>query len=168
MIGSALIAALFSSLSFHASAQDAGIKFNSTPDDLAQIQKVLDDFRQDITQKNGHALTTLMLSPYILFNSLPDQARIDRVRKYNSQFDGIGTSDLDDFAKFISTTKESIEERFHNVEIHQDGELGLVTFNYDFVMNDKITNSGVEHWQLCKVDGNWKILSVVWTIDSHI
>ena len=42
--------------------------------------------------------------------------------------------------------------------------LGPVTFNYDFVVNDKITNSGIEHRQVCKIDGQWKILSVVWTV----
>jgi hypothetical protein len=40
--------------------------------------------------------------------------------------------------------------------------LGLVTFNNDFVENDEVTNSGIEHWQVCKVDGQWKILSVTW------
>jgi len=40
----------------------------------------------------------------------------------------------------------------------------LATFNYDFVINDKVTNSGLEHWQVRKIDGEWKILSVTWTI----
>src|SRR5215470_6742565 len=34
------------------------------------------------------------------------------------------------------------------------------TPNYDFVINDKVTNSGIEHWQVCKIDGQRKILSV--------
>jgi len=42
--------------------------------------------------------------------------------------------------------------------------LGPVTFNYDFVVNEKVTNSGIEHRQVCKIDGQWKILSVVWTV----
>ena len=42
--------------------------------------------------------------------------------------------------------------------------LGPVTFNYDFVVNDKVTNSGIEHRQVCKIDGQWKILSFVWTV----
>jgi hypothetical protein len=42
--------------------------------------------------------------------------------------------------------------------------LGPVTFNYDFVVNHKVTNSDIEHQQVCKVDGQWKILSVVWTV----
>jgi len=39
-----------------------------------------------------------------------------------------------------------------------------VAFNYDFVINDKLHHSGLEVWQVCKIDGQWKILSVVWTI----
>jgi hypothetical protein len=39
----------------------------------------------------------------------------------------------------------------------------LQVFNYDFVVNDKVINSGVEHWQVCKIDGQWKILSLTWT-----
>ena len=43
--------------------------------------------------------------------------------------------------------------------------LGLATFNCDFVINDKVTNfRRLEHWQVHKIDGEWKILSVTWTI----
>ena len=42
--------------------------------------------------------------------------------------------------------------------------LELATFNYDFVINDKVHHSGLEVWQVCKIDGQWKILSVAWTI----
>jgi hypothetical protein len=31
----------------------------------------------------------------------------------------------------------------------------------------RFTIQDLEVWQLCKIDGQWKILSVVWTIDSH-
>ena len=51
-----------------------------------------------------------------------------------------------------------------NIEIRQDGLLELVRFNYDFVINDKVHHSGLEVWQVCKIDGQWKILSVAWTI----
>ena len=51
--------------------------------------------------------------------------------------------------------------------LRQDGDLGLVTMNYDFVINDKIHHSGLEHWQVRKIDGQWKILSVTWTKYSH-
>ena len=105
-----------------------------------------------------------MLNPNVLFHSI-DQKDVDSARKYNAQFDGITQSALDGTAKFLSTSKDKLEEKVHNIEIRQDGDLGLVTFNYDFVVNDKVTNSGLEHWQLCKIDGQRKILSVTWTFD---
>jgi hypothetical protein len=93
-----------------------------------------------------------------------DHGEVDSARKYKAQFDGIGPSQLDGFAQFLAPSKDKIEEKVHNIKIRQDGPLGLVTFNYDFVVNDKVTNSGIAHWQVCKIDGQWKILSVVWTV----
>jgi ketosteroid isomerase-like protein len=147
----------------HQLAQSQEIEYKSNADDLTNIRCVLEEFRQDIVHKDAYALTKLMLNPNILFHSIDNQEAVDGARKYNAQFDGIGPSRLDGFAKFLSTSKDKLEEKFHNIEIRQDGDLGLVTFNYDFVTNDKVTNSGVEHWQVRKIDGQWKILSVTWT-----
>lgn len=65
--------------------------------------------------------------------------------------------------EIFATSKDKLEGKLQNIEILQDGPLGMVTFNYDFYVNDKLTNSGLEHWQLYKIDGQWKILSVTWT-----
>ena len=94
-----------------------------------------------------------MLNPNVLFHEIDDQKEVDSARKYNAQFDGIGPSQLDGFVKLLATSKDKLEEKFRNIEIRQDGPLGLVTFNFDFVVNDKVTNSGVEHWQVRKIDG---------------
>jgi len=146
-----------------ASAQDAEPKFNSNADDLAKIRGVLEEFRQDIIRKDGYAVTKLVLNPNVLFHHINTQEEIDSARKRNAQFDGIGPSELDGFVEFLATSKDKLEERFRNIEIRQDGPLGVVTLNYDFVVNDKVTNSGIEHWQVCKINGQWKILSVTWT-----
>ncbi len=161
----AFIALLTCALAGQALAQ--GPEFKSNADDLTKIRSVLEEFRQDIIHKDAYALTKLVLNPDVLFHHINNQEEVDSARKYNAQFDGIGPSQLDGFAKFLSTSKDKLEEKFHNIEIRQDGDLGLVTFNYDFVINDRVTNSGVEHWQVCKIDGQWKILSVTWTIYMH-
>ena len=165
-MGAVFLALLMCGLVSQASAQEAEPKFSSNGDDIMRIRGLLDEFRQDIIRKDGYALTKLVLNPNVLFHHINTQEKIDATRKYNSQFDGIGPSELDGFAQFLATTKDKVEETVHNIEIRQDGPLALVTFNYDFVDNDKVTNSGVEHWQMCKVDGQWKILSVVWTVYS--
>jgi hypothetical protein len=164
-IGAVLVALLMCGLVSQSSAQDAKPKFNSNGDDITRIRGLLDEFRQDIIRKDGDAVKQLMLNPSVLFHSIGNQESVEKARKVNAQFDGIGPSALDGFAKFLATSKDKIEEKFRNIEIRQDGPLGLVTFNYDFVENDKVTNSGLEHLQVRKIDGQWKILSVAWTID---
>jgi hypothetical protein len=160
--GAVFLALLMCGLASQASAQ--GPEFKSNADDLAKIRSVLEEFRQDIIHKDGSALTKLLLNPNVLFHHINNQEEVDSARKSNAQFDGIGPSQLDGFAKLLATSKDKLEEKFRNIEIRQDGPLGLVTFNYDFVINDKVHHSGLEVWQVCKIDGQWKILSVAWTI----
>ncbi|HEX7962634.1 MAG TPA: hypothetical protein VF493_22180 [Terriglobales bacterium] len=161
------VALLMCGLASQASAQGAEPKFNSNADDLTKIRGVLEEFRQDIIRKDGYAVTKLVLNHNVLFHHTNTQEEIDSARKLNAQFDGIGPSQLDGFVKLLATSKDKLEEKFQNVEIRQDGPLGLVTLNYDFVVNDKVTNSGIEHWQVCKIDGQWKILSITWTSYDH-
>ena len=163
----AFIVLLTCALVGQALAQGPEIEFKSNADDLTKIRGVLEEFRQGIIHKDGYALTKLVLNPDVLFHHINNQEEVDSARKYNAQFDGIGPSQLDGFAKLLATSKDKLEEKFRNIEIRQDGPLGLVTFNYDFVINDKVHHSGLEVWQVCKIDGQWKILSVAWTIDSH-
>src|SRR5205085_11381619 len=121
---------LMCGLDCQASAQDAEDKFHSNGDDLTKIRGVVDEFSQDIIRKDGYALTKLVLNRDVLFHHTNAQEEIDSARKYDAQFDGIGPSQLDGFAKLLATSKDKLEERFRNIEIRQDGPLGLVTFNY--------------------------------------
>ena len=148
-------------------AQGQEPTYNSNADDITKIGNLLEEFRQDVLRKDGYALTKLMLHPNVLFHSIDDQESIDGARRLNAQFDGIGPSALDGFVKLLAASKDQLEERFQNIEIRQDGDLGLVTFNYDFVINNKVHHSGLEHWQVRKIDGQWKILSVTWTKYGH-
>jgi ketosteroid isomerase-like protein len=165
--GAAFIVFLACGLITQAVAQGRELKFNSNAEDVRKIGNLLEEFRQDIIHKDPYALTKLMLHPNVLFHSIDNQESIDRARKLNAQFDGIGPSALDAFVTLLATSKDKLEETFQNIEILQDGDLGLVTFNYDFVVNDKVRHSGLEHWQVRKIDGQWKILSVTWTKYIH-
>ncbi|MBI4851654.1 MAG: hypothetical protein HY819_07655 [Acidobacteria bacterium] len=55
----------------------------STPEDIAAIKKVLEDFMQAISNKNGKQLSNLVLHSRILFTSPGDQARVDSVREFD-------------------------------------------------------------------------------------
>lgn len=121
--GLVFIALLTFALAGQALAQGQEIEYKSNADDLANIRSVVEEFRQDIIHKDGYALTKLMLNPNVLFHEIDGQKEVDNARKYNARFDGIGPSDLDGTAKFLATSKDKLEEKFHNVEIRQDGDL---------------------------------------------
>src|SRR5262245_46660020 len=165
--GAVFIVFLASGLITQAVAQGKELKFNSNPDDITKIGKLLEEFRQDVIRKDGYAITKLMLHTNVLFHSIDNQEAVDNARKLTAQFDGIGPSALDGFVTLLATSKDKLEETYQNVEIRQHGDLGLVTFNYDFVINDKIHHSALEHWQVRKMDGHWRILSVTWRKHSH-
>jgi len=101
--GVAFIVLLTCALAGQALAQ--GPEFKSNADDLAKIRSVLEEFRQDIIHKDGYALTKLVLNPDVLFHHTNTQEEIDSARKYNAQFDGIGPSQLDGFAKLLATVE---------------------------------------------------------------
>src|ERR1700730_2805973 len=123
--GAVFIVLLTCGLIAQAFAQGQEPKFNSNADDIRKIGNLVEEFRHDIIRKDGYALTKLVLNPNVLFHHTNTQEEIDSARKYNAQFDGIGPSQLDGFAKLLATSKDKLEERFRNIEIRQDGPLGL-------------------------------------------
>ena len=124
-LGAVFLALLMCGLVSQTSAQ--GPEYKSNADDLAKIRSVLEEFRQDIIHKDGYAITKLILNPDVLFHHINNQEEVDSARKYNAQFDGVGPSQLDGFVKLLATSTDKLEEKFRNIEIRQDGPLGLAT-----------------------------------------
>ena len=122
--GAVFLALLMCGLVSQASAQNAEPKFKSNGDDLTQIRGVLEEFRQDIIRKDGYAITKLVLNHNVLFHHINTQEEIDRARKRNAQFDGIGPSHLDELVEIFATTKDKLEGKLQNIDnvIHVKAE----------------------------------------------
>lgn len=132
-------------------------------EDRAAIDALVDAFRVAIMRKDGRGLSELLVDPLIPFLQIDGQDGVDRRRTYNAHYNGLDIPGFPGFARMITESKASLEERFHNVAIRTDGPMGMVTFDYEFVENGKVSNLGLEHWVLRRIDGRWKILSVTWT-----
>lgn len=145
-------------------------RHSSTPQDTTAINKVIEDFASAIRNKDSKLLSTLVLNSNILFDAptAPDGIAMLR-NKVDVNFDGLRSGGYSDFARFIGTTKDQVEEKFYNVKITQDKNVAWVMFDYEFVVNGKTQNYGIETWQMMKVaDDQWKIASVMWTINRPI
>lgn len=57
------------------------------------------------------------------------------------------------------------QEKFSNPVISEDGSIGSVTFDYSFLVNHKTGNWGKESWGLVKVNDQWKIASVLFSVE---
>lgn len=140
-------------------------RYESTPEDIAAINKVVQDFQTALKTKNVKLLSSLMLNSNILWASPASPKGIAEVReKIDVNFDGVSPMGYPGFAEFIETEKKVVEERFYNVRITQDRHVAFVLFDFDFRIDDKVINHGLEAWQMLKVaEGKWKIVSVYWS-----
>lgn len=66
-------------------------------------------------------------------------------------------------SRIARASDKPVEEKFYDVRITQDDNLALVMFDYEFLVDGKMENYGIESWQLMKTAGKWKIFSVVWS-----
>ena len=139
----------------------------TTPEDVQAIRQVTVDFRAALALKDVARLAALLLDPHVLFASPPGPgaARVRR-EKGNTDFTGTEPGGFAAFAAFVAGSTTTLEEKFHNIRITQDGHLAWVMFDFEFLADGKVENHGIEAWQLTKTaDDRWKIVSVLWS--SH-
>jgi hypothetical protein len=140
----------------------------STPHDTQAINKVIEDFKVGITTRNTKLLSGLLLNSNILFDAPGSPRDIAFAHdKYDVTYDGLRAGGYAEFARFLETSKGAVEEKFYNVKITQDANVAWVMFDYEFLVDGKAQNYGVETWQMMKVaEGKWKIASVMWTMNQ--
>ena len=140
-------------------------KYTNDPVEIKAIEGVVADFQRAIKEKDGALLSGLFLHEEIFFHTAPPQEALDHFRaNVNKDFLKKHHGDqAKGFVGFISESEKQLEERFYNVKITQDTDFALVVFDYDFRADGKVTNYGLETWQMFKVDGHWRIATVAWS-----
>jgi hypothetical protein len=99
-------------------------RHQSSSEDVNAIMQLTKDFRAALMDKNAKQMSTLMFSSNILFASPASAATVKMINdKEDVNFDGVSNGAYARFAQFVGTTRGSIEEKFYNVKITQDGHL---------------------------------------------
>ena len=65
------------------------------------------------------------------------------------------------FATIGSSPSGALDERLAGMEIKIDGEMATVWTPYEFFYNGQFSHRGVNAFQLVKINGNWKIWSII-------
>ncbi|MBL4789161.1 MAG: hypothetical protein JKY60_08965 [Kordiimonadaceae bacterium] len=143
-------------------------KFSNDPSEIRGIEAVIADFKKGIVNHDGALINSLLLHDDILWMAAATEPMMTPVEAQGDPnfIKNVFSGGAQGFVKFVTESKQDLEERFYNVNITQDNGLAVVVFDYDFRSDGKVTNYGIETWQMFKIDEKWRIATVTWSTTS--
>lgn len=68
-----------------------------------------------------------------------------------------------EFTGGIKPGPERFEERITNPAVEIDGDIAMVWAPYSFLIDGKVHHCGVNHFDLLRENGQWKVLNISWS-----
>ena len=128
------------------------------------IKQVINTFMSCLAKKDSIKFYNLFNSDPVvwvgIFKSKTQQDRISKDSTKKNYF----ISNYKSFYRSISDLGTD-EEKFYNIKIDNDESIATVSFDYSFWEKDKKINWGKESWHLVKIKDEWKITSVIFSMD---
>lgn len=135
----------------------------TAPQDAADIQRVMDVYHHAVATHDGQGVAALFVDGGgKLVSVLSDKAFAATKMKHAST-QKVRVTSARDFARFVASTKSSLDPRHTDVQITSDGTVASVYFHFDFVMDGKVENHGDETWQLVKTADGWRIVAITYS-----
>lgn len=140
-------------------AQSAG---HSAPA-KAEIEQLMAQYHQAVVSHDGARLSSMFVTNgSAWFNVLSDAAYAS-ARTKNPAAPKVRGWDFRQFAKVVSTSRDTFDPQHGEVRILTDGTVAAVYFKYVFLINGKPENQGSETWQLVKTSAGWKIAAITYS-----
>ena len=133
-----------------------------------KINSVLTEFMQYIETKDSVKMYNLFHKRTITWIGVYREVTQIQRQKKDSLALNYKISDYKTWFRNISSKVEPRREDFNNIQIIEDGSIASVTFDYSFWVNKKKGNWGKEFWHLIKEGEEWKIASVIFSIELEI
>jgi hypothetical protein len=159
-LSSVLLAALLAS-----PVQAADKVSNSVHEaDVAAVKQVVDQFKAAIIARDCKTLGSLFLQDHDSWLAVADAETWAAVKARNPAARKVLPDSWKKFADFVQTAPKPVEERFYNIRIDTNGAVASVWFDFDFLMDGKVTNRGSESWQMVRAEDGWKISSMLYSM----
>ena len=75
----------------------------------------------------------------------------------------VRTGSWSDWAAGIAGQNERLEERMYNPRVRIRGSLATVWTEYAFYRNGAFSHCGIDHFDLVRIEGRWRVLNLTWT-----
>lgn len=141
--------------------------------DQEEIKAVVETFRTAVVNKDKASFLKLFFNEnasWIGVTSDKGLKLLKEKKKDASQPDPDKIFSQDNPTKFIDgliANPRHFEEKFSNVRVDTDGNIGVVYFDYSFSVEGYKANWGKESWHLVHTADGWKISSVIWSMDLN-
>jgi len=67
------------------------------------------------------------------------------------------------FAERLAGSTERLSERLIDPHVHVEGDIAMIWSRYEFEVNGAFSHCGVDHFDLVRIDGRWRVLNLTWT-----
>ncbi|TDE47900.1 hypothetical protein E0H99_17115 [Flavobacterium sp. GT3P67] len=137
---------------------------NKETTDKKEIKQILNSFIDCIVKKDSIKFYTLFHNDPIVWIGVIKKTTHEVMLKKEPTRKNYFESTYKEFYRLLS---DASEEKFYNIDIKEDGSIAAVTFDYSFWKSKIKANWGTESWGLIKVNGNWKITTVLFSLESE-
>lgn len=135
--------------------------------DKSKINAVLNEFMHYIETKDSVKMHKLFHKGPVTWVGVYKGATYKELLKKDGTIKNYELSNYKTWFRSI-TTPPLRREDFSNVEIIEDGSIASVTFDYSFWRDNIKKNWGKEFWHLINESGEWKIASVIFSIELEM
>ncbi len=122
-------------------------------DESAAVLGVIDRMFAALTAKDPAALAAVTLP----------QGRATAASSGADGRDQLHFNSWADFAGRLPSIPGTPVERLVDPHVHVDGPIAMVWSPYVFTLDGKLSHCGINHFDLVKQDGEWRVLNVTWT-----
>ena len=73
------------------------------------------------------------------------------------------SSDWPAFADRLVAVPGRLSERLIDPHVHVEGDIAMIWSRYEFERDGAFSHCGVDHFDLVRMDGRWRVLNLTWT-----
>lgn len=67
------------------------------------------------------------------------------------------------FADRLARMNDRLSERLIDPHVHVEGDIAMIWSRYEFEVNGAFSHCGIDHFDLVRIEGRWRVLNLTWT-----
>lgn len=75
----------------------------------------------------------------------------------------ISSTDWVTFADALARRTDQLRERLIDPHVHVEGDIAMIWSRYEFERNGAFSHCGIDHFDLVRIEGRWRVLNLTWT-----